>query len=175
MCLSLASWRIGAIDSLRRSPTRNSHAIHRLACALCNRGSGIRLASGFTQELHMVHLRGESMVAATTSAEEVEKMFRNELLLGEVGRRGETRGKTSTESLVNDRASKDSTPRSGPVGRLHGHGRMINLPSIAKSSPCREQRRTRISTRISDSRGRPDRRVMNLRTSIPRRPNRCSE
>jgi hypothetical protein len=56
--------------------------------ALCNRGSGIRLAGGFTQELRMGHLPGESMLAATISAEEVERMFRNGLLLGDVGRRG---------------------------------------------------------------------------------------
>jgi hypothetical protein len=38
----------------------------------------------------MVDLGGASMPAATISAEEVEKMFRNELLLGEGARRGET-------------------------------------------------------------------------------------
>jgi hypothetical protein len=43
---------------------RKAHAINRLACAVCNRGSGIRLACGLTQELRMVHLRGESVLTA---------------------------------------------------------------------------------------------------------------
>jgi hypothetical protein len=45
------------------------------------------------------------MLAATISAEEVEKMFRNELLLGEGGRRGETRGRARTDTLLNVRLS----------------------------------------------------------------------
>jgi hypothetical protein len=57
----------------------------------------------------MVHVRGESMLAATISAEEVEKKFRIELLLGEVGQRGETRGRTARESLVNGRPLKRSS------------------------------------------------------------------
>jgi hypothetical protein len=40
----------------------------------------------------MVQMRGESIGVATRSASEVEKMFRNELLVGDGGRRGETVG-----------------------------------------------------------------------------------
>jgi hypothetical protein len=48
----------------------------------------------------MGHLAGESVLAATISAEEVEKMFRNEPLLGEVGRRGETPRRTARGTLI---------------------------------------------------------------------------
>jgi hypothetical protein len=59
----------------------------------------------------MGHLRGESMLAATISAEEVEKMVRNELLLGEVGGRGETRCRTAREPVLTDRPSKSSSAK----------------------------------------------------------------
>jgi hypothetical protein len=51
------------------------------------------------------------MLAATISAEEVEKMLRNELLLGEVGGRGETRGRAARDFGVNGRPSKSPSSK----------------------------------------------------------------
>jgi hypothetical protein len=64
------------------------------------------------------------MLAATISAEEVEKMFRNELLLGEVGRRGEKRRRTGRESLVKGVRSKSSSAKdnSGLWSQFHSAG-----------------------------------------------------
>jgi hypothetical protein len=61
------------------------------------------------------------MLAATISAEEVEKTFRNGLLLAEVGRSGETPRRTARESLVNDRVSKSSSAKDddSPSSQFH--------------------------------------------------------